>query len=242
VYHTTRQITLAAAVFALILTACSPSAPATPVPTQSIEALPASTIAPPVSEASPATTDPGSGSSDLMLFVIQPEASQAQFKIDEVLAGSPNTVIGTTAKVAGEIRLDPAHPDASQVGPITVETGTLVTDNPFRNRAISSFILNSGKYPLATFTPTALAGMPASVAVGETFKFTLTGDLTLRDITKPVTFEVTVTAEAADRISGKATATVQRADFGLTIPSVPQVASVSEDVLLEFDFTAVRSG
>ena len=175
-----------------------------------------------------------------MLFVIQPEASQAKFQIDEILAGSPNTVIGTTAKVAGEIRLDPAHPDASQVGPITVETGALATDNSFRNRAISSFILQSGKYPLATFTPTALAGMPASVAVGETFKFTLTGDLTLRDITKPVTFEVTVTAEAADRISGKATATVQRADFGLTTPSVPQVAGVSEDVLLEFDFTALR--
>jgi len=41
---------------------------------------------------------------------------------------------------------------------------------------------------------------------------------------------------------GRATATVRRADFGLTIPSVPQVAGVSEDVLLEFDFTAVRNG
>jgi polyisoprenoid-binding protein YceI len=177
-----------------------------------------------------------------MLFVIQPEASQAQFQIEEVLAGSPNTVIGTTHKVAGVIRLDLARPAASQVGPITVETGTLVTDNSFRNRAISNFILQSGKYPLATFTSTALAGMPASMAVGATFKFTLTGDLTLRDITKPVTFEVAVTAEAADRISGKATATVRRADFALTIPSVPQVASVSEDVRLEFDFTAQRSG
>ena len=234
-HHTTRQITFAAATLGLVIAACSPSAPATSASTQPIEA-------PPATEASPATPDPASSSSDLMLFIIQPEASQAQFQIDEILAGSPNTVIGTTAKVAGEIRLDPAHPDASQVGPITVETDTLVTDNSFRNRAISSFILNSGKYPLATFTPTALAGMPASVTVGVTFKFTLTGDLTLRDITKRVTFEVTVTAEAADRISGKATATVQRADFGLTIPSVPQVAGVSEDVLLEFDFTAVRSG
>ena len=241
-HPTTRQITFAVAVFVLILAACSPSAPATLAPTQPSGALPASTIAPPATEASRATIEPANGSSDLMLFVIQPEASQAQFQIDEVLAGSPNTVIGTTAKVAGEIRLDPAHPNASQVGPITVETGTLVTDNSFRNRAISSFILQSGKYPLATFAPTALAGMPASVAVGETFKFTLTGDLTLRDITKPVTFEVTITAEAADRISGKATATVQRADFGLTIPSVPQVAGVSEDVLLELEFTALRSG
>jgi polyisoprenoid-binding protein YceI len=79
------------------------------------------------------------------------------------------------------------------------------------------------------------------VAVGETFKFTLAGDLTLRDITQPVSFEVTVTAEAPDRISGEATATVQRKDFALTIPSVPQVAGVSEDVLLEFSFTAQRS-
>ncbi len=173
---------------------------------------------------------------------MQPETSQALFQIDEILAGSPNTVVGTTNKVAGEIRLDPTHPEASQVGPITVETGSLVTDNTFRNRAISSFILNSGTYPLATFAPTSLAGMPASVAVGETFSFTITGDLTLRDITQPVTFEVTVTAETADRISGKATATVRRADFSLKIPSVPQVAGVSEEVLLEFDFTALRAG
>jgi polyisoprenoid-binding protein YceI len=241
VHPTTRQIVLAAAVLVLILVACSPSALATSAPTQPIQGLPASTVAPPATEGSPATSEPASGSSDLILFVIQPEASQAQFQIDEILAGSPNTVIGTTSKVAGEIHLDPAHPDASQVGPITVETSTLVTDNSFRNRAIGNFILQSGAYPLATFTPTALAGMPASVAVGETFKFTLIGDLTLRDITKPVTFEVTVTAEAADRISGKATATVQRSDFALTIPSVPQVAGVSEDVLLEFSFTAQRS-
>ena len=240
-HPTTRLTTFAAAVLMLILSACSPSAPATSAPTQLVQAPPATTIAPPANEGSPATTEPASGGSDLMLFVIQPEASQAQFQIDEILAGSPNTVIGTTSKVAGEIRLDPAHPDASQVGPITVETSTLATDNSFRNRAISNFILQSGKYPLATFTPTALAGMPAPVAVGETFKFTLTGDLTLRDITKPMTFEVTVTAEAADRISGKATATVQRSDFALTIPSVPQVAGVSEDVLLEFYFTAQRS-
>jgi polyisoprenoid-binding protein YceI len=225
----------------LILAACSPSAPATSAPTQLVQAPPASTIAPPATEGSLATAEPAGGSPDLMLFVIQPEASQAQFQIDEILAGSPNTVIGTTKRVAGEIRLDPAHPDASKVGPITVETSTLVSDNSFRNRAISNFILQSGKYPLATFTPTALAGMPASVAVGETFKFTLAGDLTLRDITQPVSFEVTVTAEAPDRISGKATATVQRKDFALTIPSVPQVAGVSEDVLLEFSFTAQRS-
>jgi len=236
----TRQVSLIPAVLALVLAACSPSALATSAPTLAIEAQPTNTAEASAIEALAGTSEPPSDS-DLQHFIINSEESQAQFQIDEILAGSPNTVVGITKAVAGEIRLDPARPSASHVGPVTIETGTLATDNSFRNRAISNFILESGKYPLATFTPTALAGMPESVTVGEAFSFTITGDLTLRDITQSVTFDVTVTAQAADRISGIATTTVRRADFALTIPSVPQVAGVSEEVLLEFQFVAVKS-
>jgi polyisoprenoid-binding protein YceI len=90
-----------------------------------------------------------------------------------------------------------------------------------------------------TFTPTALVGLPETVAVGESFSFQITGDLTIRDITRSVTFDVTVNAEAADRLTGSARATVLRSDYGLTIPSVPQVAEVSDEVILELDFTAL---
>ncbi len=240
--HTTTSQVLVGAIVLVTLAACGSSAPTASAPTLPSTVLPGTTAVVPTSGAVTPATTPVGGSSGLMLFVIQPAASQAKFQLDEVLAGSPNTVVGTTSKVAGQIRLDPSHPADSQVGPVTVETGTLVTDNSFRNRAISNFILESGKFQLATFTPTALEGMPSSVSVGDTFQFTILGNLTIRDITKPVTFAVTVTPESADRITGKATATVQRSDFALTIPSVPNVADVSQQVLLELDFVAQRSG
>jgi hypothetical protein len=36
-----------------------------------------------------------------------------------------------------------------------------------------------------------------------------------------------------------ASTTIQRGDFGLTIPNVPFVANVGEEVLLELDFVAL---
>jgi polyisoprenoid-binding protein YceI len=74
--------------------------------------------------------------------------------------------------------------------------------------------------------------------VGEPFNLTVTGDLTIRDITKPMTFEVTVTPVSETQLQGSARATLLRQDFDLQIPSVPSVADVSEEVLLEFDFIA----
>ncbi len=60
-------------------------------------------------------------------------------------------------------------------------------------------------------------------------------------MTQPVVFDVTATADALNQLSGTATATVQRSNYDLTIPSVPSVANVSEAVQLEIDFVAVAA-
>jgi polyisoprenoid-binding protein YceI len=53
-----------------------------------------------------------------------------------------------------------------------------------------------------------------------------------------VTFDVTAQAVSNNQISGTATATIQRSDFNLQIPSVPRVANVGEQVALQIDFVA----
>jgi polyisoprenoid-binding protein YceI len=53
-----------------------------------------------------------------------------------------------------------------------------------------------------------------------------------------VTFNVTAQAVSNSQISGTATATVQRSDFNLQIPNVPQVANVGQQVSLQIDFVA----
>jgi polyisoprenoid-binding protein YceI len=61
-------------------------------------------------------------------------------------------------------------------------------------------------------------------------------------VTRPVTFNVTAQGLSASQITGTATALVKRSDFNLTIPSVPDVANVGEEVTLQIDFVADAQG
>lgn len=181
-------------------------------------------------------------SAEAQVFTIDATASEVRFLLDEDLRGERVTVVGTTQDVAGQIAVDFANPANTTVGQIRINMRTIATDNEFRNRAIRGQILQSSQdaFEFATFTPTALAGLPESVTVGgEPFTFTMTGDLTLRDVTNAVTFDVTVTPVSAERLEGSAKAVVMREAYGLTIPSVPGVANVEEEVDLEIDFVAV---
>jgi hypothetical protein len=54
-----------------------------------------------------------------------------------------------------------------------------------------------------------------------------------------VSFEATITVISESEIQGNATATISRSDFELTIPSVPRVAGVDEQLVLELDFVAL---
>jgi polyisoprenoid-binding protein YceI len=180
------------------------------------------------------------GDASAVLFEIVPEESEVRFGLNEELRGQPTRVIGRTNQVAGQVIVDFDNPPASQVGTIRINVRTLVTDQEMRNRAIRGQILQSSRdeFEFAEFVPTAVENMPESVTIGEPFTFSLTGDLTVRDITNPVTFEVTVTPVSETELTGSAAARVMRSDYNLIIPSVPSVANVSEEVDLVIDFTA----
>ena len=172
------------------------------------------------------------------IFIIQQAGSQARFELDEDLRGNRITVIGTTDQVAGQIAIDYANLAATELGIITINARTLVTDNDFRNRAIQREILETGPYEFITFTPTSIDGLPDSINVGETATFNVIGDLTIRDQTNSVNFSVTVTAISETEIGGNAFATVTREMYGIGIPSVPGVANVEDEIELYIDFIA----
>ena len=192
-------------------------------------------------EAAPVAVEESSASGAAVVYTIDPAASEVRFELDEVLRGSPVTVVGATDQVTGEIAIDLNDLSTAQVGTIQVNARGLTTDNNFRNRAINNEILQTGEFEFITFAPTAVNGLSGSAAVGDTVEFTLDGDLTIRDITQPVTFNVSATAVSDTRLEGTANAVVQRADYGLTIPSVPSVADVEEEVELTIDFVANAS-
>lgn len=174
-----------------------------------------------------------------VVYQISPGDSLVRFELNEELRGQPKTVVGTTDQVAGQIALNLANLSQTEVGVIQINARTLQTDNNFRNRAIQNEILDTGEFEFITFTPTAVEGLPAAANLGEEVSFTISGDLTIRDVTRPVVFEVTATATSETELSGSASTVVQRADYNLVIPQVRQVANVEEEVELYIDFVAV---
>jgi polyisoprenoid-binding protein YceI len=194
-------------------------------------------------EATAAPTDAASEPAAPAVYSINSGDSSVSFELDEDLRGQRVTVVGTTPDVAGQIAVNFAQPSASQVGEIRFNLRTLATDNDFRNRAIRGEILQSAQdeFEFGSFTPTAVSGLPdAPIEAGQPVTFQITGDLTLKGISNPVTFDVTLTEVGDERLVGQATATVNRNDWGLTIPSVPGVANVEEEVVLTINLVASR--
>ena len=193
----------------------------------------------PTAETAVAPSD--SAAAGLTIYEISQDASEVRFELDEDLRGSRFTVVGITNQVAGQIALDFSNLSTAQVGEIQINARTLATDNNFRNRAIQNEILNTGDYEFISFVPTAVTGLPAAAGVGEEISFTIDGELTIRDVTESVTFSVVATAVSDTQISGTATATVLRETYGLTIPEVPNVANVENEVDLIISFVANAS-
>jgi polyisoprenoid-binding protein YceI len=221
---------LGAGAYSLLKPTAAASAPITAVPlaTSSV-ALATSSDASDGQTATPA------------LYEIQPADSQASFTIDEVLRGSPKTVVGTTDQVSGQIAFDSSDPSSAQVGTILIDARTLVTDDSSRNRVLNNQILSTDNYEYISFTTSQISGLPQAVTPGQPFTFQLSGDLTIRGVSKPATFDVTVTPAADGTLSGSATTTIQYSDWGISIPSVPFVASVGNQVVLQLSFDATAA-
>ena len=174
-------------------------------------------------------------------FEIDQSRSTVRFEIDEVLNGSPTHVVGTTDQVVGQIRVDMSDLSTVEFSEIIVNARTLETDSERRNRAIRGpVILDSGsdENELITLQVTSIEGLDGAAEVGDTFDFTVTGDLTIKGVTQPVTFQVSTTLTDETTLEGSATAEVTRDMFEIGIPSVPGVADVTNEVLIGLDFVA----
>ncbi|MCZ6662681.1 MAG: YceI family protein, partial [Actinobacteria bacterium] len=184
------------------------------------------------SEDDPASTA-SSGSVGVVVFVIDASQSEASFQIDEVLRGSPNTVVGTTSEVAGQIRFDPADLSTLEFSQVVINARTFDTGSRLRDRAIRGpIILNSAQdeFELIILTSASANGLDGQANPGDALSFTVTGDLTIQSTTKSVTFDVVAELVDTETIRGTAEAIVSRAEFGIGIPNVPIVADVGDDV------------
>ncbi len=175
-----------------------------------------------------------------VVFRISQDESQVGYTINEVLNGADKTVIGTTTEVAGDILLNLSDLSQSEIGEISINARTFATDDDRRDNSVARFILQSesDENEFITFVPTSMSALPESAAVGDTLEFEVKGDLTIAGLTQAITFDVTATLESEDQLVGTAQTAVNYADFNLSIPDVPFVASVEDSVVLTLDFVA----
>ncbi len=124
------------------------------------------------------------------------------------------TVRGHFAEVSASGDIYPDDPEASSVE-VTVQTTSIRTNNAKRDSDLStSNFLETDKYPTMTFKSTEIK------ANGQD-RYTMTGDLTIKGTTKPVTLAVVKYGEFNDpnmghRIGYSAEAQINRKDFGMT--------------------------
>ena len=184
---------------------------------------------------------------DIRSFVIIPEQTQASYIVaEEFLGGAldrlgiqPGLVdtIGSTQVVTGTMELDLNNLTNPVVtSRFAVNLRSLTSDQPRRDNRIREANLESNRYPLAEFAITSLSNTPATYAGGEEVNFQAVGDITIREITRPVTFDVVARLEG-DTITGLASTQLRMTDFGFEPPSFANLFTVEDQFVAEVDFT-----
>lgn len=144
--------------------------------------------------------------------------------------------IGTTSEVSGQMTLDLNNMAAPvQDSAFTVNLRELTSDQPRRDNRIREANLESNQYPLAEFTITSLVNTPANYSEGQEVTFQANGDITIRNITQPATFDVTAVLQG-DTITGVATAPLRMTDFGFEPPSFANLFTVEDDFTARVEF------
>jgi polyisoprenoid-binding protein YceI len=130
--------------------------------------------------------------------------------------------------------LTAAKPDFSEASvDFTVDISSINTDNEMRDKHLKSDdFFNAEKFPKATFKSTSWKKVDDN-------RFTVAGDLTIRDVTKPVTFDVVYKGTMDDghghtKAGFKATAVINRFDYNLKWNVVTEAggAVVGKDVTI----------
>ena len=149
-------------------------------------------------------------------------------------------VRGSFNEVEGHAYFDAAHPANSRVS-LTIQARSIDTRNEQRdNHLRSNDFFDMETYPEIRFASTAVDQID-----DETYR--VTGDLTIKDTTKPVTVDFTFTGVANDpwgntRIGFEGSAAINRKDWGVNWNAPLEAGGllVSEKIVLEFDVSAVK--
>jgi len=151
-------------------------------------------------------------------------------------------VRGAFTDVSGTGFFDADRPSRSHFE-VTIRAASIDTRTPDRDAHLrSNDFFDMDRYPEIRFATTEV-----EAAGGGSFR--VTGDLTIKDVTKPVTFDLELTGPAEDpfgnrRIGLEGSVVVNRKDWGVSWNAALEAGGVlvSEKVTLELDVSAIKTG
>ena len=236
-----------AATMAPVPAAATEAPPATAASAPTATAMAQATAAPAPTEAMAATEPPASSPTEqpaeqpaagaATVFTLG-EGTIARYRVEEELANTGFFIaVGETTDVAGAIAFDADGAVVAQESRIAVQAATLRTDSNRRDNYVRNRTLETDSYPEVVFVPTAIDGLPDSIAdASGDVAFTITGDLTVKDQTREVTWDASATFAGDGAATGIASVEFTFDDFGMDKPRVAIVLSVEDTIRLELDF------
>ncbi len=149
-------------------------------------------------------------------------------------------VRGSFKDIQGDGYFDADDPSRSQLE-LAIKATSIDTGNADRDAHLrSNDFFDMEKYPEIRFVSTA-------VEPRDETSFRVTGDLTMKGVTKSIGFDLDYTGHAVDpfgnqRIGFEGQATVNRRDWGVNWNAALEAGGVlvSDKVTLEFDISAIR--
>ena len=150
-------------------------------------------------------------------------------------------VRGAFNEFEGTATLDGANP-ANSSAQVTISATSIDTRNAQRDEHLrSNDFLAMADYPQITFTSTGARQVDDTT-------FELTGDLTIKGVTNPVTIPFSFEGTAKDpfgnlRVGFEGSVTINRKDYGITWNAALETGGVlvSEKVTLEFEVSAIKN-
>jgi polyisoprenoid-binding protein YceI len=171
-------------------------------------------------------------------YTIDPAHSSIGFTVRHAMV---TNVRGTFAEHEGTLTLDGSNPAASSasidVTIASIDTGIADRDGHLR----SGDFFDAERFPLMTFRSTE-----AEQLGGDSYR--VTGDLTIKDVTKPLSIDLEFNGTATDvygneRVGFEGSAQILRSDWGLTWNAALETGGVmvSDKVKLTFDISAIKN-
>ncbi|MFF4157297.1 YceI family protein [Streptomyces sp. NPDC001678] len=171
-------------------------------------------------------------------YTIDPAHSSIGFTVRHAMV---TNVKGSFLQHEGTLHLDGSDPSRSTAA-IDIRIDSVDTGIKDRDaHLLSGDFFDAGTFPLMTFRSTA-----AERVGGDRYR--LTGDLTIKDVTRPLSIDLEFNGSATDvygseRVGFEGGVEILRSDWGLTWNAALEAGGVmvSDKVKLTFDISAVKT-